>query len=176
MKRIKKMLTSLPIEAVYDTMKSSVGLLWIVASDLGIHCILWDHEADTDACRSVLKDHQHHSNHKMIIETKKQLKEYFSGKRKTFDIELSIEGTPFQKQVWQELSKIPYGQTISYGEQAQRLGNKNKARAVGLANGRNPVSIIVPCHRVIGSDGHLTGFGGGLECKKYLIDLERNKP
>ena len=93
----------------------------------------------------------------------------------TFDIPLCGHGTPFQKQVWKELSKIPYGQTISYGEQAKRLGDKNKARAVGLANGCNPISIIVPCHRVIGCKGHLTGFAGGLESKKYLIDLERNK-
>ena len=133
---------------------------------------MWENEADTDECRYVLECHQKNSNHPMIVKTKAQLKEYFSGKRKTFDIELCIEGTPCQKQVWQELSKIPYGQTISYGEQAQRLGDKNKARAVGLANGRNPVSIIVPCHRVIGNGGHLTGFGGGLKNKELLLSLE----
>ena len=172
MKRIRKFLSTLPTDAVYDRMQSPVGLLLIVASREGVHGILWENEADSDECKAMLQYCQHNAEHVMIEKTKQQLKEYFSGKRKTFDIELCIEGTPFQKQVWQELSKIPYGQTISYGEQAQRLGNKNKARAVGLANGRNPISIIVPCHRVIGSQGDLTGFAGGLKNKELLLSLE----
>jgi methylated-DNA-[protein]-cysteine S-methyltransferase len=104
-----------------------------------------------------------------------QLDQYFKGERKTFDLELHLKGTPFQKQVWQELVKIPYGQTISYGELAHRIGNPNASRAVGMANGKNPVSIIVPCHRVIGKKGDLTGFGGGLAVKKKLLELENRK-
>jgi methylated-DNA-[protein]-cysteine S-methyltransferase len=104
-----------------------------------------------------------------------QLDQYFKGERKTFDLELHLKGTPFQKQVWQELVKIPYGQTISYGELAHRIGNSKASRAVGMANGKNPVSIIVPCHRVIGKKGDLTGFGGGLAVKKKLLELEKGK-
>jgi len=105
-------------------------------------------------------------------EVKKQLGEYFSGKRKTFDLKLAPEGTPFQLAAWKQLRRIPYGKTISYGEQARRMGNPKAARAVGAANRENPISIIVPCHRVIGADGKLTGYGGGLGKKKRLLDLE----
>ncbi|MCP4494344.1 MAG: methylated-DNA--[protein]-cysteine S-methyltransferase [Gammaproteobacteria bacterium] len=97
----------------------------------------------------------------------------FSGKRKVFDLPLVINGTHFQTQAWQQLLKIPYGQTITYGEQAKRMGDKNKARAVGMANGYNPISIVIPCHRVIGSNGKLVGFGGGIERKALLLQLER---
>ena len=103
-----------------------------------------------------------------------QLKDYFKGERKRFDLELSVQGTAFQKSVWKELVKIPYGETISYGELAQRIGNPKASRAVGLANGKNPISIIIPCHRVIGKDGSLTGFGGGLEAKKALLEFEKS--
>ena len=106
-----------------------------------------------------------------IAET--QLKEYFAGQRREFDIPLAFRGTPFQRAVWAALLDIPYGETASYGELAQLLGKPAAARAVGLANGRNPISIIVPCHRVIGSTGSLTGYGGGLERKRYLLDFER---
>ena len=105
--------------------------------------------------------------------TSVQLSEFFSGERKAFDLPLAPAGTPFQLQVWQELCRIPYGETISYGELARRVGNSNASRAVGLANGRNPLPIIVPCHRVIGANGKLTGFGGGLWRKEKLLDLER---
>lgn len=101
-----------------------------------------------------------------------QLEEYFAGKRQEFDLKLQPEGTPFQLKVWAELRKIPHGQTISYGELARRLGNPNGSRAVGLANGKNPLSIIVPCHRVIGATGKLVGYGGGLDCKQALLKLE----
>lgn len=103
----------------------------------------------------------------------KQLDEYFAGGRREFDISLRLDGTPFQVSVWNELRKIPFGTTTTYGEIACRIGNPKATRAVGLANGRNPIPIIVPCHRVIGSNGTLTGFGGGLENKTRLLDLER---
>jgi methylated-DNA-[protein]-cysteine S-methyltransferase len=101
-----------------------------------------------------------------------QLAEYFAGARRTFDLALALDGTPFQLLVWEQLRAIPYGETISYGELARRLGKPDAARAVGLANGRNPISVIVPCHRVIGADGSLTGFGGGIERKRRLLALE----
>jgi methylated-DNA-[protein]-cysteine S-methyltransferase len=102
-----------------------------------------------------------------------QLKEYFAGQRTTFDLPLNLIGTPFQQRVWTALLDIPYGETVSYGQLAEELGQPTASRAVGLANGKNPVSIIVPCHRVVGSKGDLTGYGGGLERKRYLLDFER---
>lgn len=104
-----------------------------------------------------------------------QLKEYFAGQRTEFDLALELAGTPFQRQVWAALGDIPYGQTISYGELAARIGKPGASRAVGLANGRNPVSIVVPCHRVVGANGSLTGYGGGMERKRYLLDLETGR-
>ncbi|MCG8636323.1 MAG: methylated-DNA--[protein]-cysteine S-methyltransferase [Desulfobacterales bacterium] len=105
---------------------------------------------------------------------KEQLDLYFQGKLTRFDLEMRFSGTDFQKQVWQALTRIPYGETISYGELAGRIGNPKASRAVGLANGKNPIPIIVPCHRVIGKNGKLTGFGGGLDVKAFLLDLEKN--
>ena len=101
-----------------------------------------------------------------------QLTEYFAGTRRAFDLPMRLEGTPFQQRVWQELLEIPYGDTWSYGQLAKRIGNPNGSRAVGLANGQNPISILVPCHRVIGADGSLTGYGGGLERKSWLLAHE----
>jgi methylated-DNA-[protein]-cysteine S-methyltransferase len=101
-----------------------------------------------------------------------QLRDYFGGARSTFDVPLSLRGNPFELRVWQALRAIPYGQTVSYGQIARQIGYPSAARAVGLANGRNPVAVIVPCHRVIGADGTLTGYGGGLERKRFLLDLE----
>jgi len=102
-----------------------------------------------------------------------QLDAYFAGERTDFDLDLRPTGTEFQLRVWQALRDIPYGETISYGELARRVGNPSASRAVGLANGRNPISIVVPCHRVIGADGSLTGYGGGMDRKRLLLDLER---
>jgi methylated-DNA-[protein]-cysteine S-methyltransferase len=102
-----------------------------------------------------------------------QLDAYFAGQLTTFDVAYELLGTPFQRTVWEALTTIPYGETISYGELARRLGSPSASRAVGLANGRNPISIIVPCHRVIGADGSLTGYGGGVDRKRLLLDLER---
>ena len=101
-----------------------------------------------------------------------QLREYFAGKRTTFDLELAMQGTPFQLAVWNELRKIPYGHTISYAELAHRIGKPSAVRAVGAANGANPIPVIVPCHRVIGANGSLTGYGGGIERKQWLLALE----
>jgi methylated-DNA-[protein]-cysteine S-methyltransferase len=107
-----------------------------------------------------------------FAEVSDQLTAYFNGERQSFDVELSLDGNPFEKRVWDELLTIPYGETASYGQIAKRVGAPDAARAVGLANGRNPVAVIVPCHRVIGADGSLTGYGGGLERKRLLLDLE----
>lgn len=107
-----------------------------------------------------------------LAETARQLGEYFAGARRRFDLPLRLHGTVFQTRVWQALIEIPYGTTWSYGQLAKRLGNSNASRAVGLANGSNPISILVPCHRVIGADGSLTGYGGGLERKRWLLEHE----
>ena len=163
----------LPNDFVYDVMPSPVGELLIVASAKGIHKILWQNEKENQSCQQLMATIPHSSNHELIQETKKQLQEYFSKKRTCFDLPLVVEGTEFQISAWKQLQKIPYGETISYGEQAKRLGDKNKSRAVGRANGLNPISIVIPCHRVIGSNGQLVGFGGGLDNKALLLELER---
>jgi methylated-DNA-[protein]-cysteine S-methyltransferase len=116
--------------------------------------------------------HQQDDNAYPFTAIKQQLKEYFAGERVDFDVPISLKGTEFQRKVWAELRNIPYGITISYGELARRIGNPNAVRAAGLANGRNPISIIVPCHRVIGANGSLTGYGGGLPRKETLLKLE----
>ncbi|MEW1601100.1 cysteine methyltransferase [Streptomyces sp. DH-12] len=108
-----------------------------------------------------------------FAETKEQLAAYFAGELKEFTVPLRLHGTPFQRRVWEQLTRIPYGETRTYGQLAGVLGNPKASRAVGLANGRNPVGIIVPCHRVVGSTGSLTGYGGGLDRKRRLLDLER---
>ena len=108
----------------------------------------------------------------LLADATEQLEAYFAGRRMSFDLPLDLEGTPFQQRVWRELCEIPYGETISYGELAIRIGKPGSARAVGLANGQNPIAVIVPCHRVIGSTGKLTGYGGGLERKAWLLDHE----
>lgn len=107
-----------------------------------------------------------------LPETVRQLGEYFAGRRRDFDLSLRLDGTEFQRRVWNMLKEIPYGATWSYGELAKRIDKPNASRAVGLANGRNPISILVPCHRVIGADGSLTGYGGGLERKQWLLAHE----
>jgi len=110
-----------------------------------------------------------------FADVKTQLEEYFTGERTTFDVKLAPEGAPFEREVWRALEEIPYGETVSYGEIARRVGQPTAARAVGTANGRNPIAVIVPCHRVIGADGSLTGYGGGLERKRLLLELERGQ-
>lgn len=119
------------------------------------------------------KIHTTYNETALLQEAKEQLEEYFDGKRREFDLPISLHGTDFQKKVWNVLRSIPYGETLSYGEVALRIGNPKASRAVGGANNKNPVMIIVPCHRVIGADGSLTGFGGGLPAKEYLLALEK---
>lgn len=157
---------TLPKDTVYDEMNSPVGTLTLIASKEGLHAILWDTDPK-------VKGLSQSKNEKTITETKKQLNEYFQGSRKTFNLPLVLNGTDFQIQAWKQLQKIPYGTTISYGQQAERIGNKNKARAAGMANGQNPISIVIPCHRVIGSNGTLTGFGGGIASKEWLLKHEQ---
>ena len=149
--------------------QSPVGKLKLVASDEGLVAILWEKDSPRRVRLSelVLDD-----QHPVLMKTERQLGEYFAGKRKTFSVPLDMRGTSFQKNVWEALLAIPFGETRSYGQLATQLGNPRATRAVGAANGRNPISIIVPCHRVIGSSGKLTGFAGGLEAKERLLRLE----
>lgn len=162
-----------PNGANYDEMDSPVGKLTIIASAAGLHAILWDNDRNNSSCEKTIVALNKCAHDKIIIATKQQLNEYFQKKRKNFDLPLAPNGTDFQIQAWKQLLKIPYAETISYAEQAEKIGGRNKARAVGMANGLNPISIIIPCHRVIGSNGHLTGFAGGIEKKRYLLALER---
>ena len=154
---------------VYKIMKSPVGKLKLVASDKGLVAILWENDSPRRVRLSELVPSEQHP---VLVEAERQLGEYFAGSRKTFSIALDMRGTPFQKNVWEALLAIPFGETRSYGQLAKQLGNPHATRAVGAANGRNPVSIIVPCHRVIGSSGKHTGFAGGLETKAHLLSLE----
>ena len=150
--------------------KSPVGKLKLVASDKGLVAILWEKDSPR---RVRLSELVADDRHPMLVETERQLGEYFAGKRKAFSVALDLRGTRFQKDVWESLLAIPYGETRTYGQLAKQLGNPRATRAVGAANGRNPVSIIVPCHRVIGSSGKLTGFASGLETKAQLLTLEK---
>jgi methylated-DNA-[protein]-cysteine S-methyltransferase len=154
------------------TMDSPVGELRLIAGERGLRAILWGAE---DAARLASIDEANlvEGPSSVLDQAVAQLEEYFAGTRREFDLLLDPLGTSFQQSAWMVLRTIPYGRTMSYGEQARRLGDPNKARAVGAANGKNPLSIVVPCHRVIGSTGHLTGFGGGLEAKSWLLDHER---
>lgn len=155
---------------VFKTMPSPVGTLTLVASDKGLTAILWENDHES---RVPLGEMTGDAGHPVLVETARQLEEYFTGTRKTFSVPLDFNGTDFQKAVWNALLTIPFGETRSYGEIAVQLGNPKAVRAVGAANGKNPISIIAPCHRVIGSNGKLTGFAGGLEAKALLLRLER---
>jgi methylated-DNA-[protein]-cysteine S-methyltransferase len=163
-------LGNLPEDAVYDTIESPIGRLLVIVSRKGVHALI---SASDEEASTLMEMLPHDSGQPILVQVRAQLAEYFGGRRRRFDLPLVLEGTEFQKQVWSELAKIPYGETISYGEQARRIGKPNAMRAVGGANGRNPISIIIPCHRVIGADGGLTGFGWGTHNKKTLLDLER---
>ena len=153
----------------YKKMKSPLGELKLVASEAGLSAILWEN----DKPGRVRLDNQTEDNrHPMLLETERQLNEYFNGKLKKFSLKLDFTGTEFQKKVWNALLTIPFGETRSYGQIAKQIGHSKAVRAVGAANGKNPISIIAPCHRVIGSNGKLTGFAGGLEAKAYLLNIE----
>jgi methylated-DNA-[protein]-cysteine S-methyltransferase len=157
-------------ELVSTVMDTPVGRLTIIASDDGVRAILWP---DEDAGRVRLPTVSPDSDHPVIAATVAQLGEYFDGEREEFELPLDPIGTDFQQSAWMALRTIPFGTTVSYGEQASRMGDRRKARAVGAANGRNPISIVVPCHRVVGSNGSLTGFAGGIDTKAWLLDHER---
>jgi methylated-DNA-[protein]-cysteine S-methyltransferase len=150
----------------YATIESPVGPLTLVGDNFGLHQLAFGN-----------KDPQPHwkEDAAQLAEPIRQLRAYFAGDLEAFDLQLTPAGTPFQLGVWKHLCEIPYGETISYGELARRIGNPKASRAVGLANGSNPIAIIVPCHRVIGSNGKLTGYGGGLPIKEKLLALERKQ-
>ena len=152
----------------HATIDTPIGPLTLIARDDGLRGIRFGAE------RARLPDDElADPDHPVLVETARQLGEYFAGDRQEFDLPLQPAGTAFQLAAWRALTTIPYGRTVSYGEQARRLGHAGRARAVGAANGSNPLPIVVPCHRVIGADGSLTGFGGGLETKAWLLDHER---
>lgn len=153
----------------YKKMKSPVGELTLIASKNGLTAILWEKDRPT---RVRLGELVLDEKNFFLIEAEEQLKEYFQGKRKEFNLKLDPVGTEFQQRVWKALLAIPFGETRSYGELANALGNPKASRAVGAANGKNPLSIVVPCHRVIGANGKLTGFAGGLKNKSILLELE----
>ena len=153
----------------YSVIPSPVGPLLLAADESGLRLIEFDsprHPTRRDS------DWQRADDDAILGETRAQLDDYFAGTRRTFDLPLAPRGTDFQLAVWQALRAIPYGETISYAHLATRIGKPNAMRAVGAANGRNPLPIVVPCHRVIGADGTLTGFGGGLPTKHFLLKLE----
>lgn len=151
----------------YKKIKSPIGDLHLLAHDNALTDLIFDNSWNRLKAQYELMG----SNH-ILEAAAQQLKEYFQRKRTEFDLPLEFCGTDFQKKVWNALLKIPYGKTISYSEQAKKIKNPKAIRCVGTTNGKNPIAIIAPCHRVIGKNGSLTGFGGGLEMKKYLLELE----
>ncbi len=158
---------------VYKTVKSPVGTLKLVATDDGLAAILWENDNPDRVRLNIVAESE---NHPILREVESQLADYFAGKRKSFDLPFDFTGTEFQKRVWAALLAIPFGETRSYGHIAEQIGHPKAARAVGAANGRNPISIVVPCHRLVGSTGDLTGFAGGLAAKRHLLGLETGKP
>jgi methylated-DNA-[protein]-cysteine S-methyltransferase len=154
---------------IWKKIDSPVGRLTLVGTDAGLAAILWEHDRVE---RLGLTLDAEAPAHPILIEAERQLREYFAGRRQTFTVPLDVAGTPFQRRVWQALRTIPFGETRSYSEIAAQIGHPRAMRAVGAANGRNPLPIVAPCHRVIGSNGTLTGFAGGLENKARLLALE----
>jgi methylated-DNA-[protein]-cysteine S-methyltransferase len=154
---------------VYRLQDSPVGRLTLVASDDGLAAILWENDRPG---RVRLDLDAEDTTHPVLVETGRQLDEYFDGRRKQFALPLDMAGTAFQRKVWNALLTIPFGETRSYKDVACQVGNPDAVRAVGAANGKNPVSIVAPCHRVVGSTGKLTGFAGGLDVKARLLAME----
>ncbi|AEA67038.1 methylated-DNA--protein-cysteine methyltransferase [Pseudomonas sp. St386] len=154
---------------LYKTIQSPVGQLILVARETRLAAILWENERLNRVRLGPLEEDPQHP---VLKETERQLLEYFAGQRRRFELELDFAGTDFQIRVWQALLTIPFGETRSYRDIAIQIGQPTAVRAVGAANGRNPISIIAPCHRVIGSSGSLTGFAGGLAAKQLLLSLE----
>lgn len=159
-----------PRSLFYTSMDSPIGELLLLGDDHALHGLYMQ-----DGRRPVEIAPQWQSSTAPFTGVQAQLREYFAGERVEFQTPLTLDGTPFERQVWRELIAIPYGETVSYGEIARRIDQPSAARAVGLANGRNPIAVIVPCHRVIGANGTLTGYGGGLERKQLLLELERGQ-
>ena len=153
---------------VCKTIDSPVGPLLLAADDAGLRLIEFQSPRHPMPRGSDWRE----GDNDALMQARVQLKEYFGGHRRSFDLPLSPRGTTFQLSVWHALTEIPYGQTRSYGQQAARIGQPQSVRAVGAANGRNPLPIVIPCHRVIGANGSLTGFGGGLPVKQFLLRLE----
>ena len=160
------------MQLVYMYMESPVGALKLVAHDQALVAVMWDNE---DHKRVRLAELIENIQHPMLLKVKQQLEQYFAGQRQQFNLPLDFQGTDFQQQVWRALLTIPYGETRSYKDIAIKIGNEKAVRAVGAANGRNPISIIAPCHRVIGSGGALVGFAGGLDKKQILLSLEQGQ-
>ena len=156
----------------YKEMESPVGKLKLVASANALIAVLWQRERPNRVKLAML---QHDPQQPILIETERQLGEYFAGTRNQFDLPLEPAGTEFQKKVWRALREIPFGQTRSYLELAKSIGSAKAVRAVGAANGKNPLSIVVPCHRIVGANGALTGFAGGLKAKAKLLALEARR-
>jgi methylated-DNA-[protein]-cysteine S-methyltransferase len=152
----------------YQDMPSPIGRLRLIASDEALVGIWFEHGRDAARGDPSLVE----GNSSVLEQSRLQLEEYFSGARRNFDLPLEPRGTEFQRRVWKQLLTIGYGETTTYGALARDLGDAQASRAVGLANGSNPIPIVIPCHRVIGADGSLTGFGGGLPIKRALLDLE----
>ena len=150
--------------------ESPVGKLMLLASEDKLLEIKFSSSIKNDELSENVEEN---NELPVFIDTEVQLNDYFRGKRNSFSIPIVLNGTEFQQKVWKQLQLIPFGETISYQELAERVGDKKKARAVGNANGKNPIPIIVPCHRVIAKDGRLGGFGGGVQVKRYLLELER---
>ena len=162
------------LNVAYKIIPSPIGDLQLVAADQGLVAIHWhNHNLKPKSPQSPKL--VANENHPILLETELQLQQYFQGNRKSFSLQLHLIGTKFQLNVWHALLAIPFGETRSYGQLARQLGNPNAMRAVGAANGRNPIPIIVPCHRVIGASGDLVGFGGGLHIKSQLLELERDR-
>ena len=153
----------------FTTMESRVGELTLVATTEGLRAVLWP---DDEGRVYLPTDMTWSPDNEVLRATVEQLEEYFVGHRTTFDLPLDLRGTPFQVVVWRALLDIPYGSTATYTEHAERIGRPGAMRAVGSTNGRNPLSIVVPCHRVVGADGSLTGFAGGIATKRLLLELE----
>ena len=150
------------------TLDSPVGALSLAATDHALVALVWRRESHAAAFELAVES----PTHPLLRETARQLHEYFAGSRRKFDVPLEFRGTDFQRRAWSALLSIPYGETRTYRQMAEQIGNPAAVRAVGAANGRNPISIIAPCHRVIGMNGDLTGFGGGLDAKARLLSLE----
>jgi methylated-DNA-[protein]-cysteine S-methyltransferase len=158
-------------QTVYQRIDSPLGPITLSANDLGLLGVWFTRQTSQPADLG-----RPSADHAMIRWARGELADYFAGSGRSFSVPLAPSGTPFQLQVWQALGTIPYGQTWSYGDLAEAIGLPTAARAVGMANGKNPLSILVPCHRVIGKSGQLTGYAGGLERKAWLLDHEANRP